>query len=115
MHDQEERYRSTDAHLDGRIGMSSLALSSRLGRQQGDIWRLVGLTRAAHISDGSCRTPSSELKQHRKRDDRRSAFSGNSFHITDCHPGGEKELLRVIGRDGTTMFITCVNNLFKSI
>lgn len=51
-------------------------------------------------------TPS-ELKQHRRRDDAWSAFNGKVYNITaylPFHPGGEKELMRVAGRDGTKLF-----------
>ncbi|KAK7436985.1 hypothetical protein VKT23_006729 [Stygiomarasmius scandens] len=51
-------------------------------------------------------TPS-VLKQHNKRDDAWSAFNGKVYNITPYlpfHPGGEKELMRVAGRDGTKLF-----------
>lgn len=51
-------------------------------------------------------TPS-ELKQHRTPDDAWSAFGGKVYNITPYlafHPGGEKELMRVAGRDGTKLF-----------
>lgn len=47
------------------------------------------------------------LKQHNKRDDAWSAFDGKVYNITaylPFHPGGEKELMRVAGRDGTQLF-----------
>lgn len=47
------------------------------------------------------------LKLHNKRDDAWSAFSGKVYNITaylSYHPGGEKELMRVAGRDGTKLF-----------
>lgn len=47
------------------------------------------------------------LKEHRSRDDAWSAFSGKVYNITaylPYHPGGEKELMRVAGRDGTKLF-----------
>jgi hypothetical protein len=49
------------------------------------------------------------LKQHNKRDDAWSAFNGKVYNITPYlpfHPGGEKELMRVAGRDGTKLFGT---------
>lgn len=49
----------------------------------------------------------SVLKQHNKRDDAWSAFNGKVYNITPYlpfHPGGEKELMRVAGRDGTKLF-----------
>ncbi|KAG8981187.1 hypothetical protein FRC05_004088 [Tulasnella sp. 425] len=51
-------------------------------------------------------TPS-ELKLHNKREDAWSAFGGKVYNITPYlpyHPGGEKELMRVAGRDGTKLF-----------
>ncbi|THH17898.1 hypothetical protein EW146_g3004 [Bondarzewia mesenterica] len=51
-------------------------------------------------------TPSM-LKQHNKPDDAWSAFNGRVYNITPYlpfHPGGEKELMRVAGRDGTKLF-----------
>ncbi|KDN50793.1 hypothetical protein RSAG8_01291, partial [Rhizoctonia solani AG-8 WAC10335] len=53
-------------------------------------------------------TPSM-LKEHRSRDDAWSAFGGKVYNITPYlpyHPGGEKELMRVAGRDGTKLFAT---------
>ncbi|KAF8972214.1 cytochrome b5-like heme/steroid binding domain-containing protein [Flammula alnicola] len=57
--------------------------------------------------DSLMRIPPSVLKQHRKRDDAWSAFNGKVYNITaylPFHPGGEKELMRVAGRDGTKLF-----------
>lgn len=51
-------------------------------------------------------TPS-ELKEHRTRNDAWAAFYGKVYNITPYlpfHPGGEKELMRAAGRDGTTLF-----------
>ncbi|KAI0067332.1 cytochrome b5 [Artomyces pyxidatus] len=51
-------------------------------------------------------TPS-VLKTHNKRDDAWSAFNGKVYNITPYlpfHPGGERELMRVAGRDGTSLF-----------
>ncbi|EUC65053.1 cytochrome b5-like heme/steroid-binding domain protein [Rhizoctonia solani AG-3 Rhs1AP] len=51
-------------------------------------------------------TPSM-LKEHRSRDDAWSAFGGKVYNITPYlayHPGGEKELMRVAGRDGSKLF-----------
>ncbi|KIY48462.1 cytochrome b5 [Fistulina hepatica ATCC 64428] len=53
------------------------------------------------------RIPPSELKKHNKRGDAWSAFNGKVYNITPFlpfHPGGERELLRVSGRDGTKLF-----------
>ncbi|KAG6919164.1 hypothetical protein DXG01_008462 [Tephrocybe rancida] len=53
------------------------------------------------------RIPPSVLKQHNKRDDAWSAFYGKVYNITPYlafHPGGERELMRVAGRDGTKLF-----------
>ena len=49
------------------------------------------------------------LKEHNKKDDAWSAFNGKVYNITwylPYHPGGEKELMRVAGRDGTKLFCT---------
>jgi len=53
------------------------------------------------------RIPPSILRLHNKRDDAWAAFNGKVYNITpylDFHPGGEKELMRVAGRDGTKLF-----------
>ncbi|KAI0649034.1 cytochrome b5 [Trametes meyenii] len=58
-------------------------------------------------TDTIIRVTPSMLKEHRTRDDAWSAFSGKVYNITPYlpyHPGGEKELLRVAGRDGTKLF-----------
>jgi cytochrome b involved in lipid metabolism len=47
------------------------------------------------------------LKQHNKRDDAWTAINGKVYDVTayiPYHPGGEKELMRVAGRDGTKLF-----------
>jgi len=57
--------------------------------------------------DTLLRIPVSVLKQHNKKDDAWSAFNGKVYNITHYlpfHPGGEKELMRVAGRDGTKLF-----------
>lgn len=49
----------------------------------------------------------SELKEHNTPDDAWAAFSGKVYNITPYlpfHPGGQKELLRAAGRDGTKLF-----------
>jgi len=53
------------------------------------------------------RIPPSVLKQHRSKADAWSAFNGKVYNITpylSFHPGGERELMRVAGRDGTELF-----------
>jgi len=53
------------------------------------------------------RIPPSVLRMHNKRDDAWAAFNGKVYNITPYlafHPGGEKELMRVAGRDGTKLF-----------
>ncbi|EED78025.1 predicted protein, partial [Postia placenta Mad-698-R] len=57
--------------------------------------------------DSLLRVTPSMLKQHNKRDDAWSAFNGKVYNITHYlpyHPGGEKELIRVAGRDGSKLF-----------
>ncbi|KAG8905352.1 hypothetical protein FRB99_000180 [Tulasnella sp. 403] len=52
-------------------------------------------------------TPS-ELKKHNTREDAWSSIGGKVYNITPYlafHPGGEKELMRVAGRDGTKLFM----------
>ncbi len=51
-------------------------------------------------------TPS-ELKLHNKPDDAWAAFGGKVYNISpylSYHPGGQKELMRVAGRDGSKLF-----------
>ncbi|RDB26377.1 Cytochrome b5 reductase 4 [Hypsizygus marmoreus] len=57
--------------------------------------------------DTLMRIPPSMLKKHNRRDDAWSAFHGKVYNITPYlafHPGGERELMRVAGRDGTQLF-----------
>jgi cytochrome b involved in lipid metabolism len=57
--------------------------------------------------DTLMRIPPSVLKRHNKRDDIWMALSGKVYNVTaymPYHPGGEKELMRVAGRDGTKLF-----------
>ncbi|KAJ7030351.1 cytochrome b5 [Mycena alexandri] len=57
--------------------------------------------------DTLMRIPPSVLKQHRSKADAWSAFNGKVYNITayfPFHPGGERELMRVAGRDGTDLF-----------
>ena len=45
--------------------------------------------------------------QHKSKEDAWSAFNGKVYNITPYlpfHPGGEDELMRVAGRDGTKLF-----------
>lgn len=51
-------------------------------------------------------TPSM-LKKHNKPEDAWSAFNGKVYNLTPYlrfHPGGEEELMRCAGRDGTRLF-----------
>jgi len=53
------------------------------------------------------RIPPSELKRHRRRNDAWIAINGKVYNVTaylPFHPGGEKELMRGVGRDGTNLF-----------
>lgn len=48
-----------------------------------------------------------ELKKHKSPEDAWSAYNGKVYNITPYlkfHPGGEKELMRTAGRDGTKLF-----------
>ena len=47
------------------------------------------------------------LKEHKTAEDAWTAIHGKVYNITSYlpyHPGGEKELLRVAGKDGTKLF-----------
>ncbi|KAH7913228.1 cytochrome b5-like heme/steroid binding domain-containing protein [Hygrophoropsis aurantiaca] len=57
--------------------------------------------------DTLLRVPPSVLKLHNKREDAWTAINGKVYNITPYlpfHPGGDKELMRVAGRDGTKLF-----------
>ncbi|KAF7327998.1 Cytoplasm protein [Mycena kentingensis (nom. inval.)] len=57
--------------------------------------------------DALTRIPPSVLKQHRSKSDAWTAINGKVYNITaylPFHPGGERELMRVAGRDGTYLF-----------
>ncbi|WVQ96316.1 hypothetical protein IAU59_003420 [Kwoniella sp. CBS 9459] len=57
---------------------------------------------------GFQRVTLAELKEHNTPDDAWSVFNGMVYNITPYipfHPGGEKELMRVAGRDGTKLFM----------
>jgi cytochrome b involved in lipid metabolism len=47
------------------------------------------------------------LKTHNRKEDAWTAINGKVYNMTPYlpyHPGGEKELMRVAGRDGTKLF-----------
>ena len=57
--------------------------------------------------DTLMRIPPSVIKKHNKLDDAWSSINGKVYNITPYlkyHPGGEKELMRIAGRDGTKLF-----------
>lgn len=57
--------------------------------------------------DTLMRIPPSVLKIHNKNDDAWTAINGKVYNVTPYlpfHPGGEKELMRAAGRDGTKLF-----------
>lgn len=59
------------------------------------------------VEGGLIRVTKEELAKHKSRDDAWSAFNGAVYNITPYirfHPGGEDELMRVAGRDGTRLF-----------
>lgn len=59
------------------------------------------------VEGGLIRVTKEELAKHKSRDDAWSAFNGAVYNITPYlrfHPGGEDELMRVAGRDGTKLF-----------
>jgi cytochrome b involved in lipid metabolism len=59
--------------------------------------------------DTLLKIPPSVLKQHNQPDDAWTAVNGKVYNITpylSFHPGGEKELMRVAGRDGSKLFGT---------
>lgn len=52
--------------------------------------------------------PPSVLRQHNRRDDAWTALGGKVYNITPYlpyHPGGQAELMRAAGRDGTQLFM----------
>ncbi|KZT01425.1 cytochrome b5 [Laetiporus sulphureus 93-53] len=58
-------------------------------------------------TDTLLRVTPSMLKEHKTREDAWSAFNGKVYNITPYlpyHPGGEQELMRVAGRDGSKLF-----------
>lgn len=64
------------------------------------------------------RIPSSVLKQHNKREDAWTAINGKVYNITTYlpyHPGGEKQLMRAAGRDGTKLFGMYILSIAQSI
>ncbi|EJT48585.1 heme binding protein [Trichosporon asahii var. asahii CBS 2479] len=59
------------------------------------------------VEGGLIRVTKEELAKHKTHDDAWSAFNGAVYNITPYlrfHPGGEDELMRVAGRDGTKLF-----------
>jgi hypothetical protein len=57
--------------------------------------------------DTLMRIPPSVLKTHNKKSDAWTAINGKVYNVTpylSFHPGGETELMRVAGRDGTKLF-----------
>ncbi|WWC71016.1 uncharacterized protein I206_104969 [Kwoniella pini CBS 10737] len=57
---------------------------------------------------GFQRVTLAELKEHNTPDDAWSVFNGMVYNITPYlpyHPGGEDEMMRVAGRDGTKLFM----------
>ncbi|RGB30371.1 cytochrome b5-like heme/steroid binding domain-containing protein [Rhizophagus diaphanus] len=53
--------------------------------------------------------PIEEVRLHKTKDDAWTVFNGKIYNITPYlkfHPGGEKELMRSAGKDGTKLFMT---------
>lgn len=51
--------------------------------------------------------PLSELQKHKSRDNCWTCIQGKVYNITpyvDFHPGGEQEIMKCAGRDGTMLF-----------
>lgn len=49
----------------------------------------------------------SELRVHKKKSDCWTSINGKVFNLTpyiDFHPGGEKEIMKCAGTDGTFLF-----------
>jgi cytochrome b involved in lipid metabolism len=62
------------------------------------------------------RVTPSILKEHNKKEDAWIALHGKVYNMTHYlayHPGGEKELMRAAGRDGTKLFRT--SSPYKSL
>ena len=75
------------------------------------VWGVLFPNTELQGTDTLLRVTPSMLKEHRTREDAWSAFSGKVYNLTHYlpyHPGGEKELMRVAGRDGTKLFGECV-------
>lgn len=67
------------------------------------------LLKGPHILSGPpfLRITADELKKHKTKNDAWSAFNGKVYNMSaymKFHPGGEAELMRVAGRDGTKLF-----------
>ncbi|ODQ63616.1 cytochrome b5 [Nadsonia fulvescens var. elongata DSM 6958] len=57
---------------------------------------------------GLIRVTAAELAQHQTKDDAWTALGGkvyNMTHYMGFHPGGERDLMRVAGKDGTKLFM----------
>lgn len=66
-------------------------------------------------SQGFRKIRPSELKLHNTKQSAWSAFNGKVYDLTPYlrfHPGGEDELMRVAGRDGTKLFSKLHSSLF---
>lgn len=64
-------------------------------------------TGATQGNFGYLRVTMDELKKHNTTGDAWSAFNGKVYNMSEYarfHPGGEKEMMRVAGRDGTRLF-----------
>ena len=59
-----------------------------------------------------------ELKKHNKKDDCWICIRGFVYNVSpymECHPGGEEELMRAAGSDGTDLFDQACSASFSRV
>lgn len=100
---------SANARLGSAVPRPRVKVALKPGRSPMD-WaalRASGTNLRGIDSPGPIRVTRDELAKHKSRDDIWTALRGRVYNLTpymEYHPGGEKELLRVAGRDGTRLF-----------